>query len=201
MSQAATVSLTQAEQDQIRIGLQIRDLRKAKGITLAEMAEKIGKSVGYISQIERGVSTLPIPVLQTISEALDVKVTWFFQAENTPDNDEADYIVRKNARKHLNFFGTGISEELLSPWMNGDHILILTKFSPLAKSDDQPRKRKGAESGYVKSGTLELTIGSKTFTLNSGDSFSLTGDEPHFVFNPSSKEETIVVWVLAAGVY
>ena len=154
MSQVATVSLTQIEQDQIRIGLQIRDLRKAKGITLAEMAEKIGKSVGYISQIERGVSTLPIPVLQTISEVLDVKVTWFFQSENAPSNDEADYIVRKNSRKHLNFFGTGISEELLSPWMNGDHILMLTKFSPLAKSDDQPRKRKGAESAYVKSGSL-----------------------------------------------
>ncbi|MGH1428407.1 MAG: helix-turn-helix domain-containing protein [Arenicella sp.] len=201
MSETVAIALSKAEQDQIRIGLQIRDLRKSKGITLTEMADKIGKSVGYISQIERGVSTLPIPVLQMISEALDVKLTWFFHGDNAPDTHETGYIVRKNARRHLDFFGTGISEELLSPWMNGEHVLILTTFSPLAQSDAQPRKRKGTESGYVKSGIIELTIGTKKFTLNSGDSFSITGDEPHFVSNPSKDQDAVVVWVLAAGVY
>ncbi|MFW8632299.1 helix-turn-helix domain-containing protein [Vibrio natriegens] len=41
----------------------MRDFRKVKGITLAEMAERIQLSMGYVSQVERGVSSLPIPKL------------------------------------------------------------------------------------------------------------------------------------------
>jgi transcriptional regulator with XRE-family HTH domain len=200
MTQSAkVVVLENSGQDQIRIGLQIRDLRKSKGITLSEMAKRIGKSVGYISQVERGVSSLPIPVLQIISEVLSVQITWFFHTETQQVSDEINNIVRKDARRHLNFFGTGISEELLSPWMSGDLLMILTTFSPLAGSDNQPRKRKGEESGYVKSGTLELTIGSKKFTLSQGDSFSITGEEPHFAKNPSTDQDTVVLWIMSNG--
>ena len=200
MTQPTSVTdLDKSDHDQIRIGLQIRDLRKSKGITLSDMAKKIGKSVGYISQVERGVSSLPIPVLQMISEVLDVPITWFFHTDTQQQSDEINNVVRKHARRHLDFFGTGIREELLSPWMSGGLLMILTTFSPLASSDDEPRKRKGEEAGYVKSGTIELTIGENSFILNRGDSFSITGEEPHFVKNPSEDEDAVVIWVMNNG--
>jgi len=76
-----------AEADNLRVGRQIRDLRKAKGYTLAFVAESIGKSVGYVSQVERGVSALPIPLLQAISDLLDVQITWFFHADKEQKDD------------------------------------------------------------------------------------------------------------------
>ncbi|MCP4289662.1 MAG: helix-turn-helix domain-containing protein [Gammaproteobacteria bacterium] len=201
MKKTANNDSNGAIQENIRIGSQIRDLRKSKGITLSVMAEKIGKSVGYMSQIERGVSSLPIPVLQSISEVLGVQITWFFHTDNPIQVDELNYIVRKDARRRLNFTGTGISEELLSPRMSGDLLMILTTFAPGAKSDKTPRKRKGEEAGYIQSGTLDLTIGNKQFSLHEGDSFSIAGSKPHFVYNPSPDQDAIVVWTLTPGLY
>ncbi|MGH1543397.1 MAG: helix-turn-helix domain-containing protein [Arenicella sp.] len=187
--------------DNVRIGRQIRDLRKAKGITQSFIAEKIGKSIGYVSQVERGISALPIPILQAISEILEVQITWFFHSDNQQSGDELNYVVRKESRRHLEFSGTGISEELLSPWLSGEVLMILSTFSPGSRSDKEPRKRKGEEAGYLQSGTLELTIGEKHFVLEQGDSFSITGDEHHFVYNPSTTEDAVVVWVMTPTTY
>lgn len=185
----------------VRIGHQIRDLRKAKGVTLQEMAKTIDRSVGYISQVERGVSTLPIPVLQSISEALGVQITWFFHSENEQALEELGHIVRADSRRQLDFIGTGIHEELLSPSLSGSLLMILSRFSPLASSDEQPRKRKGEEAGYVQSGELELQIGEQLFHLKEGDSFSMSADETHSVRNPSASDEATVIWIITPPNY
>lgn len=190
------------EADNLRVGRQIRDLRKAKGYTLSFVAERIGKSVGYVSQVERGVSALPIPILQAISDLLEVQITWFFHAEKEQKPDEINVIVRKNARRHLDFSGTGISEELLSPRLSGELLMIQTTLEPLAQSDEQPRERRATEdAGYLQSGTLELTIGEKSFTLQEGDSFSIVGDDPHFYKNPSKDTKAVIIWVMTPGKY
>ena len=187
--------------DSLRIGRQIRDLRKAKGITLNEMATQIGKSVGYVSQVERGVSNLPIPVLQAISEALGVNTTWFFHQEGEQDIDELDHVVRGNSRRKLSFSGTGFSEELLSPSLSGELLMILTTIAPQAKSDPQPRIRHGEEAGFLKSGKLRLTIGDKSFKLSAGDAFSITGKEQHAIENLSNDEDAVIVWVITPPNY
>lgn len=190
------------EADNLRVGRQIRDLRKAKGYTLSFVAESIGKSVGYVSQVERGVSALPIPLLQAISDLLEVQITWFFHADKEQKADELNVIVRKNARRHLDFSGTGISEELLSPRLSGELLMIKTTLEPLAQSDEQPRERKATEdAGYLQSGSLELTIGEKTYNLQEGDSFSIVGDEQHFIRNPSKDSKAVIIWVMTPGKY
>jgi transcriptional regulator with XRE-family HTH domain len=128
----------EADSDRLRIGRQTRDLRKAKGFTLIQLAQKLGKSVGYISQVERGVSSLPIPVLQSISEAPSVQIMWFFHQQGEQNIEDLDYVVRANNRRKLDLSGTGISEERLSPSLGRDLLMILTTFPPGAKSDGQP---------------------------------------------------------------
>jgi len=185
----------------VRIGRQIRDLRKAKGVTLQTMADKIGRSVGYISQVERGVSVLPIPVLQSICELLEVQVTWFFHTETEQPIEELGHVVRKTARRHLNFAGTGIREELLSPTLSGEMLMILTTFSPEAESSPQQRKRRGEEGGYIKSGRLTLSLGDDKFELVAGDSFTIGKEDLYLIKNPSTKDEAVVVWVLCPPHY
>ncbi len=187
---------TSLDPDNLRIGRQIRDLRKSKRVTLAELAKKIKKSVGYLSQVERGVSALPIPVLQAISAVLNVQISWFFHSDNEASADEQDFVVRCKSRRTLDYSGMGIREELLSPRLSGQLQMIMTTFEPGASGGDEARRRQGEEAGYVKSGCLELTIGERVFLLGAGDSFTISGDEPHLVRNPSD-EQTEVVWVLA----
>ncbi|RDE19371.1 cupin domain-containing protein [Motiliproteus coralliicola] len=187
---------TALDPDNLRIGRQIRDLRKSKRISLVELSGKVNKSVGYLSQVERGVSALPIPVLQSISTALGVQISWFFHGSDDEPSIEQNYVVRRGSRRTLNYSGMGIREELLSPRLSGQLQMIMTTFEPGASGGKEPRQRKGEEAGYVKSGSLELTIGEQKFLLQAGDSFTISGDEPHLVSNPSS-QETEVVWVLA----
>lgn len=189
-----------------RIGRQIRDLRKAKSITLSSLAIATGRSVGYLSQVERGVSAITIPLLHTISEVLGVTISWFFHSDGEQPIDEMDHIVRADSRREIDFSGSGVHEELLSPTLSGELLMILSTFSPLSGTDLEqdrikPRTRKGEEAGYIQRGRLILTIGEKEHILETGDSFCITGDEPHWVRNPSNDEDAVVVWVITPPNY
>ncbi len=188
------------ESDALLIGKQIRDLRKSRKMTLSELAARVNRSVGYLSQVERGVSSLPIGVLQSISDALGVRVSWFFQPGDDQPEDEREYVVRASQRRAMAFAGIGAREELLSPRLSGQLILIMTRLEPGGSGGEVPRQRKGEEAGYVDAGQLELTIGDRTFLLESGDSFSITGDEPHLIYNPG-ETETRVIWVMTGVDY
>ncbi len=192
---------TEAADASVRIGRQIRDLRKAKGITLQSLAQQIDRSVGYVSQVERGVSNLPIPLLQQIAEVLGVQITWFFHSEVEQPLHELGHVVRKSSRRQLDFAGTGIHEELLSPSLSGDLLMILTTLSPQAQSDQQPRKRQGEEAGYLQSGRLLLTVGQQEFELEAGDSFAIAADENHLLRNPSKTDDAVIVWVITPPSY
>lgn len=121
--------------DEAVIGGQIRELRKVKGLTLQHVADAAGISVGYLSQIERNQSKLPIGVLRRICSALGVHMNWFFQITEAPDS-EREWIVRASDRRRLSFTGTGVHEELLSPNLAGPLELLLSTLEPGADSGD-----------------------------------------------------------------
>ncbi len=199
-AQDVTAPTSSAEQEDLRIGRQLRDLRKSRKITLAELAHTAGKSVGYLSQVERGVSSLPIGLLQTLSDALGVRVSWFFQPSDSQTEVEQDYIVRAEYRRSMNLSAIGAREELLSPRLSGQLILIMTRLQPGGSGGETPRQRRGEEAGYLEHGQLELTIGDQVFHLKAGDSFSLNGEEPHWIRNPG-ETETRIVWVMTGVEY
>ena len=118
------------------IGEQLRELRQVKNLPLREVAERAGISVGYLSQLERNHSRLPIGVLKRISDALGVHMNWFFQQNNEGDPAERDVVVRSNNRKRMSFTGLGIQEELLSPNLSGPLELLISTIDPKADSED-----------------------------------------------------------------
>lgn len=182
------------------IGVEIRSLRKARGLTLEDLAAKIGRSVGYISQVERGISPLTIPNLKAIAEVLGVGINWFFRGEASQDADEKDIIVRRNNRQKLEFPGTGVREELLSPRLNGLFELIIGSFAPGAETGDAKYAQTGEEGGMVISGELELIIDGKSHHLMAGDAFTFPLSAPHKARNSTDKETT-VLWVIAPPTY
>lgn len=182
------------------IGAEIRSLRKARGLTLEDLAAKIGRSVGYISQVERGISPLTIPNLKAIAEVLGVGINWFFRGEVSQDADEKDIIVRRNNRQKLAFPGTGVREELLSPRLNGLFELIIGSFAPGAETGDAKYAQTGEEGGMVISGELELIIDGKSHHLMAGDAFTFPLSAPHKARNSTDKETT-VLWVIAPPTY
>jgi transcriptional regulator with XRE-family HTH domain len=183
---------------QAAIGEQLRELRLVKKLTLREVAEKSDISVGYLSQLERNQSRLPIGVLKKISDALGVHMNWFFQHNTDGDASERDVVVRAANRRRMSFTGLGISEELLSPNLSGPLELLISTIEPGADSEDYSHD--GAEAGLVLSGTLDLWVAGRYFRLGEGDSFSFKSSEVHRCANPTDSQ-TRVLWVITPPHY
>ncbi|MEJ0069055.1 MAG: cupin domain-containing protein [Pseudomonadota bacterium] len=194
----ATASARDPADPDALIGEQIRELRKIRRFTLQKVAGEAGISVGYLSQIERNQSKLPISVLKRISDVLGVRMNWFFQTATNSPPGERDVVVRKANRRRLTFTGLGIVEELLSPNLRGPLELLLSTIEPGADSGDYSHD--GAEAGVVISGVLDLWIGGQFYRLEEGDSFSFKSTEIHRCAN-STEVPAKIVWVITPPHY
>ncbi|MDF2235164.1 XRE family transcriptional regulator [Albimonas sp. CAU 1670] len=182
------------------IGQQIRELRRARGLKLAELAAATGRSIGNLSEMERGKSPITIQSLDGIARALDVSLNWFFTGTAVAPPEERDVVVRRGARRELNLAQAGAREELLSPHLAGTLEMILTTFAPGASTGDAPRRRRGEEGGMVLSGRLELHADGRVHLLEEGDSFQLPGAGEHWCRNPGERD-AVVMWVIAPADY
>ncbi len=180
------------------IGGRVRELRKAQGRTLADVAAGVGISVSYLSQIERDVSRLPIAVLKRIADELGVHMNWFFRTGVQGPADERDVIVRASNRRNLTFTGLGISEELLSPNLAGPLELLISTIDPGA--DSELYSHDGAEAGLVMQGTMQLWVGDRHFELAVGDSFAFPSTEQHRCANHGNTPVK-VLWVITPPHY
>jgi transcriptional regulator with XRE-family HTH domain len=179
------------------LGADVRSIRKSRGMTLIEMSEKLDRSVGWMSQVERNISEPSIDELRSISKILNVPLSIFFgQAEAKAD--EIGRIVRKDTRRKIGGGTNGLVEELLSPDLTDDFEVIHSTFEPGANLEHFVT-RPTQEVGYVISGRLILWIEDQKFDLEPGDSFRIR-HEPHRWANPYT-EATVVIWVIAPPVY
>lgn len=193
----STVHRVETQPADSGIGQDIRGLRKSKGVRLAELALAIGRSVGFVSQLERGISQPSIADLRSIARVLDVPVGWFF-ANEPQDEAERGFIVRADARRALGTEEGGIVEELLSPDLGGSFELFRSVFQPGAELPE-PVLRETEEAGIVISGALEFWIGDRHFHLREGNSFRFE-HQPYRWRNPGTVP-AIVIWVVSPPVY
>lgn len=181
------------------IGKKIRELRKAKRISLAALSETTGLSIGFLSQVERDQSNPSVKALYDISRALDVNISWFFNGPDKPEKSRPGPVVRIQERKKI-YFGLDVCDELLSPQSNRQLELIWSRFAPGATSGQQAYHHEGEEAGVVLSGVLELVVGEEVYRLEAGDSFGFESSIPHRYGNPG-QIDTIVVWALTPPSY
>jgi transcriptional regulator with XRE-family HTH domain len=193
-----TASETAEPNEPRLIGREIRDLRKARGVTLAAVAEASGLSVGYLSLLERDRATPSIKALHAVSRALGVTIGWFFEAGDMPEA-ERDLVVRRARRRRLQY-SAGVVDELLSPSLSGALELLFCRLLAGASSGDEPYSHAGEEAGIVIHGRLELWVEGRTVTLEAGDSFGFKSPLPHRFRNPGP-EEAEVIWAITPPSY
>lgn len=189
--------LSKAEQSKTSLGADLRALRRARGLTLQVLAVRLGRSVGWISQVERDLSRPSIDDLKAFAEAFGVPLSLFFGQSAAPDI-EVGYVVRQGARRRIGSGEGGLFEEMLSPDLTDDFEMVHSVFQAGARLD-APVIRPTQEVGYVVSGRLDLSIGGRFFTVEEGDSFRIRGEAYQWA-NPNS-EPAVVIWVIAPPVY
>ncbi|WP_425083566.1 helix-turn-helix domain-containing protein [Ruegeria profundi] len=179
------------------LGADLRALRKARGLTLTEIADRLNRSVGWLSQVERDMSDPSISDLRQIAECLGVPMSMLFSHSAAPV-EEQGYVVRAVSRRPMGSGEEGLIEELLSPDLTDDFEMVHSTFEPrskMQKTADRPTQ----EVGYMISGQLDLTIGARHFTVGPGDSFRIK-HEPYQWANPYD-EPAVAIWVIAPPVY
>ena len=154
----------------------IRALRRSRGLTIAELALKLGRSIGWISQVERGLSQPSIEDLRRLADVFGVPLSIFFGHEAATE-PERGVIVRAGHRRALGSSESGLTEELLSPDLGGSFELIRSEFAPGAERSVQAQ-RQTEDAGYIVSGRLDLEIAGAWHSLGEGDSFRSTKRPP-----------------------
>jgi uncharacterized cupin superfamily protein len=149
-----------------------------------------------LSHIERGQTSPSLKTLERLRLALDVPLARFF-GEEAPKDDEADVVVRSDLRRQLPFDALGLTKQLLSPAGHRGLEMLMLVLEPGGNSGPEPWKRSGEKGGLVLEGRFELSVGSKRYVIETGDSFQFDSRQPH-AFRNLSKGKSSVLWIIKA---
>lgn len=182
------------------LGVQLRQRRRIKDLTLIELSQQSGLSVGLLSQIERGLSSPSLKSMTQICAALGIPLSWLFDSGPTENPAEKGLVVRRGSRRRLDLGAYGVTKELLSPDLGGEMQIYLVSIRPGGQSGPEPYTHRGEEGGLVLAGTLELTVDGRIVVLYEGDSFRFSSSLAHRFTNPGSTQAN-VVWANSLAFY
>ncbi len=174
------------------MGALLRDLRKRKGMTLQALADAIGRSVGFVSQIERGLSQPTVEDINVIQQVLAVPTTYFF-----PKATSSTYAwcTHPGERRALSY-AQGVTDYLASPDLSTRFCMLETALEPGAQSGERNLLDNDEHGGYVLAGLLTMRVGEEELVLKAGDAFQLPSGTPCHFSNPG-KVPARVLWVLS----
>lgn len=168
------------------IGAHLRQLRAKRALSLAQVAQAVGISVGFLSALERSQMSGSVGTLRKLARFYKTNILDFFDATGASSRQ-----VRPEQRKVLEA-GPGVQMELLA-WGNTVMEPHLFRVAPKAGSGDS-YTHEGEEFLYVLRGELAITLEKEEYRLKAGDSFYFESATQHHWKNPG-RAETWVLWV------
>ncbi len=178
-----------------RFGDKVRTVREKRGLTLREVAEKVGVSESMVSQIERNRVSPAIDTLLALADALDIDLEYLFADYR---RERSVHIVK--AKNRATFSKPGVLYQRLAqleglvPGMDGIEAYQID-LEPGAKTGSDQYGHVGSELGLVVEGHAELTVGRQSYSLESGDSAGFASDFPHILRNVGEKTLRLF-WVI-----
>jgi transcriptional regulator with XRE-family HTH domain len=173
------------------IGPRLRDARRRRNLSLAALAERAGLTKGFLSQVERDLTSPSVGTLLRLCRALDLPVGHLFDGAHTP-------LVRAGERTPIAFGGSGVSEFRLTPAGETRVMLLLSEIAPGGGSgEDAYALGSDAEVALVLEGSLHIEVDGTHHRLGAGDTLTFDASAPHRWHNPSVAIPARVVWFLA----
>lgn len=182
--------------DHHRIGERLRLRRKVRGLSLKQVAEKAGLSVGMISQVERGLAVPSIKSMRAICDALEMPVIWLFEGPQDQPADDADIVVRAGTRRELSYLDGALRKEILTPDRQPQIQMLRFLMEPGADSGEPYSNTEGGKCGLVLKGTLGLELDGRSFVIREGDSFAFPA-QSMVRFWTVGEQNCEVIWVVA----
>lgn len=183
-SNAMPTSLS--EHNQAPLGQRLRDRRNVLGMTLKEVADKAGLSVGFISQLERDLTAPSLSSLASIAKILGLPVTDFLSQPSgvspiSRSTERSLYGVNSDA-KHYERISASFKDSVLNS--------VIIHEPPGYRSE--PIRHEGEELFYILSGSITVEVENEANVLSAGDSFHFRSSREHSCWNHTTSPATIL---------
>ena len=169
----------------LQLGALVHKRRRQMGLTLQKLGDAAGVSVGYVSQIERGLAVPTLGTLAQIADGLDVAIEYFIK---TPKPTDA--ISRAETRERFSVAGSSITYETLGCDYPGSEMSSYIMHVP-AGYQSETVSHEGEEIIFILDGQIEQTLDGQNFTMTAGDSLHYSGTLPHSWANKTDKTARI----------
>jgi transcriptional regulator with XRE-family HTH domain len=185
-----------------KIQKRIRQYRKDRGLTLRQLAEKVGCTHSYISQVEKGLSVPSLSMVGKLAAALNISVVDLFN--QAPADAESDWHLPRAKRKIIYYPDGRVSSQLLVNRITGKRLEPLISIIDSGGTSDEAEKMHhpvGTEEFLlVLKGELHFKINGKELWLREGDSLDFDGALPHSWVN-RAKDRAEVLFVFSPPIW
>ncbi|MFS2087288.1 helix-turn-helix domain-containing protein [Paenarthrobacter nicotinovorans] len=173
----------------VAIGSRIRAARQAQRLTIEQVADATGLTKGFLSRVERDLTSPSVASLVTLCQVLSVSVGDLFAAPET-------HLTRRDDGPRISLGGRGIVERLLTARSERRLQILQATIEPRGRGENELYAVDcDVDVLHVVKGRIKLILTNEEYDLEEGDTLSFPGREPHTWINPT--DETVeVLWVL-----
>lgn len=179
----------------MELGEKVKQLRNKKKLTIKQMSELTGLSTGFISQFERGITTIDVAHLNNIAAILDTDITTFFSEEApAAQGQDTDVVIRGYQRPYVQNLNRSVHFDL-SRFPN--QLTMAPEFIEIMPSETKETPATYAHDGeefiYVLEGILTFYWEGEVTKMYPGDAAHYPSDRQHNWANMSDSVVKILV--------
>lgn len=168
------------------LGEEIRQRRRALGLTQTHVAERAGLTTGFISQVERGQAAPSLSSLNAISRVLGMNPFSFFDLPSAPEA-----LTRQGERPAYGIApNTGRYERVTTPFPGNVLRSVIIHEDPGQRSE--PIRHEGEELFYIISGELTVELDGIRHVLGTGDTIHFDSTRVHSTWNHTTTVTTLL---------
>ena len=188
----SNLEATLLNQQSVDFGSRLKYIREYNGLSQRELAKRAGVPHSSISMIEQGLNSPSINSLAKILGGIPMSIAQFFSCDISLLNEQVFRAVDLQAKQRK------ISEAQWAQTIPLHNSVSTTRFekniySPKSDTGDIPHHSAQSVSGFITSGSIELTINSEVSVLVVGDAFALGAMQPYRLRNLSSTSDCIIL--------
>lgn len=173
----------------INIGARLRGVRQTQRMTIDQVAELSGLTKGFLSRVERDLTSPSVATLLRLCEVLGIEVGTLFEVPETK-------LVRLEQAPRVSLGGDGITEQLVTPRSEKRVQMIRAEIAPKGTGEAELYSVDcELEVLHVIAGKFILVLPDQRVELEAGDTITFPGREPHSWENESD-EVAVVTWTL-----
>ena len=172
------------------LGARLRARRKAIGKTMQQVADEASLTIGFISQIERGISTPSLASLYNVAKALDASVDMFVSRK--PERTHS-VVTHAGARQTYKIDGTSRFYEFLERGFPDAKLNACLSHVPPGHASEM-MSHEGEDFVYLVAGEMLYEVDGVAYDLKAGDTLHFDSRKPHRGTNTGAVT-AIELWV------